>query len=44
VPRKEVLEIGEAAGYDRQGMAGFYQQLLELKDGEAHLTDKVASG
>jgi hypothetical protein len=41
VPRKDVLEIGEKAGYDRQGMAGFYQQMLELReDGYAYLTDK----
>src|ERR687892_523901 len=30
VTREEVLEIGEAAGYDRHGMAGFYQKALKL--------------
>jgi hypothetical protein len=39
VPREEVLEIGEAAGYDRHGMAGFYQKMLKLENGVATLTD-----
>lgn len=41
VPRKEVVAVGVAAGYDPHGMAGFYQQLLTLDgDDVAHLTDK----
>jgi hypothetical protein len=39
VPREEVLDIGEAIGYDRHGMAGFYQKMLKLEDGIASLTD-----
>jgi hypothetical protein len=41
VPRKRVVEIGVAAGYDAHGLAGFYQQLLTLDENDvAHLTDK----
>lgn len=29
VTRQRFLEIGEAHGYNRRGMAGFYQQLVE---------------
>ena len=29
VSRQRFLEIGEAHGYNRRGMAGFYQQLVE---------------
>jgi hypothetical protein len=39
VPRREFLEIGERAGYERQGMAGFYQQLVTLVGNRTYLTD-----
>jgi hypothetical protein len=29
VSRQRFLEIGERHGYNRRGMAGFYQQLVE---------------
>src|SRR4051794_15659758 len=39
VPREEVLAIGQRHGYSRRGMAGFYQGILHLEAGVAHLTD-----
>jgi hypothetical protein len=39
VSRREFLEIGEKHGYNRRGMAGFYQQLVEpAPDFKARLT------
>lgn len=39
VPRKEFLDIGQSAGYDRRGLRGYYQRLLRLEDGVVFLTD-----
>lgn len=39
VPRNELLEIGQAAGYDRHGLAGYYQRMLRLENGMTYLTD-----
>lgn len=36
--REDVLEIGEAAGYDPHVMTGFYQKALKLDNGVATLT------
>jgi hypothetical protein len=39
VSRQEFLEIGERHGYNRRGMAGFYQQLVQpAPDFKARLT------
>lgn len=39
VSRRRLLEIGEEHGYNRRGMAGFYQQLVEpAPDGKTRLT------
>jgi hypothetical protein len=39
VSRDELLEIGERYGYNRRGMAGFYQLLLDSENGGARLTE-----
>jgi hypothetical protein len=39
VPQRRFLEIGEEHGYNRRGMAGFYQQLVEpAPDGMTRVT------
>lgn len=40
VRRDELLDIGEAFGYGRRGMAGFYQELLRREGDDAVLTDE----
>ncbi|MGZ8630661.1 MAG: hypothetical protein ACXWZF_06790 [Actinomycetota bacterium] len=42
VSRQRFLEIGEEHGYNRRGMAGFYQQLVEPAPG--HATRLSATG
>jgi hypothetical protein len=39
VAQVDFLAIGERYGYQRRGMAGFYQQLVRAEGGEAVLTD-----
>jgi hypothetical protein len=40
VSRSRFLQIGEKHGYNRRGMAGFYEQLVELGPGyKTWLTD-----
>lgn len=39
VLREEFLEIGEMYGYARQGMAGFYQELVVADGGATRLTN-----
>ena len=40
VPREKLLEIGESAGYGRQGLAGHYQRLFRLEEGVTYLTEE----
>src|SRR6266542_738024 len=40
VAPQELLDVGHAVGYERQGMAGFYQKLLTQREGVTYLTDE----
>jgi hypothetical protein len=43
VLREEFLEIGESFGYQRQGMAGFYQGLVVRDGGATRITNEGKS-
>ena len=43
VKREEFLEIGEMFGYQRQGMAGFYQGLVQRDGGVTKITNEGKS-
>lgn len=39
IHKRELLRVGEAYGYKRQGIGGLYQRLLRMEGEEAVLTD-----